>query len=415
MGIVRLSDTRFRVQIRRKGFPPYDRVFPSLQEAQAARDAALVQRNNTQDSAEDMTLSMAWESYRLSSDFHDKSENTRKTEEGRIKPVLASLGGYSLANLAAHPRVIKGYIDERRGYVSKKTGRSLSRTSRRLEIAALSSVVAWAVGREYLLRNFVADVTRPGLTKRKRRVPQVEQGKLEIAVMRFDEPRLAEAARFLLLLRFLGCRPGELAGVLRADIRFVKKDITFRSTKYQEEDRLVHVTGEAMSLLDAQYKEALELAPESPFLFTTKSRKKDEQGDSIWGKYNYSCGVKRLREEGVVAQDFHAHAMRREFISRAIESGLPYSTIRKQTGHHSTQAIEIYDQGLSTAPDIRKALDEHEQATMAERLDGILEAHGFSRQDIEKFMAKQSGEIPSPIKVVLANGEFKPVNKKKKG
>jgi hypothetical protein len=42
---------------------------------------------------EDLTLSRAWEKYRLSSEFDDKSPNTRKTEECRIKPVVAGLGG----------------------------------------------------------------------------------------------------------------------------------------------------------------------------------------------------------------------------------------------------------------------------------------------------------------------------------
>jgi integrase len=405
MGIKALGENRFRVQIRRKGFPAFDRVFPSRPEANAAMDAALANMKNPQGSAEDMTLSAAWETYRLSSDFHEKSNNTQKTEEGRIKAVLASLGWYSLANLAAHPRMVWNYLDERSRHVSEKTGCKLSRTSLRLELAALSSVAAWAVNRQLILRNFVNDVKRPGLSKRKRRVPPVEHGKLELAAQHVEEPKLAQAARFLLLLRFLGCRPGELAALLRADIRFGKRDLTFRDTKYKSEDRLVHSTELAMGLLNSQYYYALESVPESPYLFSTESRKKDDTGNVIYRPYNYACGIKSLRSENIVGKDFHAHAMRREYISRAIESGLPYATIRKQTGHHSTQAIEIYDEGLSTAPEIRKALDEHEHSVDRERFEGLLEAYGMSKEAVQKIIVSLDGEKKSPISRGYANGE----------
>lgn len=414
MGIKQLGENRYRVQIRRKGFPAFDRVFPSRPEAKAAMDAAFANMGKPQGSAEGMTLSAAWESYRLSSNFNEKSDATRKTEEGRIKAVLAILGGYSLANLAAHPRVIWDYVDERGRYVSEKTGRKLSRTSLRLELAALSSVAAWAVTRQLILRNFVNDVKRPGLTKRKRRVPPVEQGKLELAAQHTEEPKLAQAARFLLLMRFLGCRPGELAALLRADIRFGKQDVTFRDTKFKSEDRLVHSTELALELLNSQYKYALASAPESAYLFSTVSRKKDEHGHVIYKSYNYACGIKNLRSENVVGKDFYAHAMRREYISRAIESGLPYATIRKQTGHHSTQAIEIYDEGLSTAPEIRKALDEHEKSIDRERFEGLLEAHGLNKESVQKILASLDDTKKSPITRAYANGESVSLGKRKK-
>ena len=40
--------------------------------------------------------------------------------------------------------------------------------------------------------------------------------------------------------------------------------------------------------------------------------------EATWKAYAYSTAVKRLRKAGVVPADFHAHAMRREFISREI-------------------------------------------------------------------------------------------------
>ena len=416
MSVFEIGKDRYRVQVRRKGFPAYDKMFSSREQAEAAQADVLGEQKLVLKPG-DITLNDAWERYRDSVDFSRKSDSTQKTEITRIKPVLAVLGEYSLLALQEAPRFIYDYIDHRSKAVSQKTRKTISGSSLRLEIAALSAVAMWAQRRKYIIKNFVRDVARPGLAKRKRRVPAVELGKLELTAMDFDEPRLAEAARFLLLLRYLGCRPGELSRLLKADIRFNEQDVTLKDTKYQHEDRLVHMTPNATKWLGAQYTHAKEsTAADSPYLFSTRSRKKDDDGDNVWVPYNYSNGIKLLRDEGVLPADFHAHAMRREYISRAIESGLPYATIRKQTGHHSTQAIEIYDEGLSTAPEIRNALDAHEKSLNVENFKGLLEAHGLSKVWVQKILANIEGEKKnSPITRTFANGESVSIGKKKQG
>lgn len=181
---------------------------------------------------------------------------------------------------------------------------------------------------------------------------------------------LVMPARFVLLLRLLGCWPGELAGLLVTDIHLDQRELLFRDTK-NGTDRRVHTTDQVAGLIAAQRDDTPEYAP---YLFSTWGRKGE------WRPYNYSYAVKKLRASCLVGQDFHAHAMRREFISRAIEAGLTYSTIRKQTGHKSTQAIEIYDEALSTAPEIRAALDKLEVTVRREQLDGAFEALGNGRR-----------------------------------
>jgi hypothetical protein len=240
MSIICLSDTRFRLQIRRKGFPKIDKVFASREEAEMAEQAALVERQEPLVTGEEMTLSEAWEKYSGSAKYADKAVQTQKTESCRIQPVLASLGAYTLAHLAKNPWLISNYIDNRSKAISEKTKKRLSSTSIRLELASLSAVAAWAVKRQLILKNFTHDVERPAQAKRKRRVPPLEQGKLELAQSQSELPVIAQAARFLLLLRFLGCRPGELARLQRRDIRFTHRDVTFRATKFKKEDPRAH-------------------------------------------------------------------------------------------------------------------------------------------------------------------------------
>lgn len=411
MSVRRLANNRYRVQIRRKGFPRYDRVFASEAEARAAYESVLASMRDPQQAAEDMTLAEAWRHYAASADFADKSPRTRDTERGRIKPVLERLGGYALARLAERPRLIWEYIDARSRDVSPRTGRKLSKTSIRLELAALSSVAEWAVRRQLLLRNFVHDVKRPGQSKRKRRVARFELGSLDNATLLHDEPKLAESARFALLCWWLGCRPGELAALRRDDVRFANSEITFRDTK-NKTDRVVHLVRQALSLLNSQLRYAIDAARMSPYVFSTRGR------DGGWKPYNYSQAAKRLRNAGIVASDFHLHAMRREFISRAIEAGIPYATIRKQTGHKSTQAIEIYDEGLSTAPEIRAVLDKHAAAVNTEKVEGLLEvfAHniGLPQAHLDEMLRVLRGEKASVVRRVMANGEEVPLRIKKR-
>jgi integrase len=146
--------------------------------------------------------------------------------------------------------------------------------------------------------------------------------------------------------------------------------------------------------LDTQIRFYKEAGIKSPYVFSTRAKASTvDKPEYVF--YNYESGVKLLRKMGVIEKSFHAHAMRREYISKAIETGLPYATIRKQTGHHSTQAIEIYDEGLSTAPEIREALDRHEKSISADELAGMMRRMGASPEQIRAIRAAMNGDEPA--------------------
>lgn len=396
MSILQLPSGKYRVQLRRKGFPKFDRVFSTREEAEVA-EAAVKGEQRAVESPGELTLAGCWARYCQSQSFLQKASKTRSTEAGRIQPVLAVLGDYSLVNLQNAPALIYDYIDKRSNDISLRTKKKLSSTSVRLEVAALSAVVAYAKQRKIIPANFIRQIERPPQAKRKRRVDGVEVAGLR-SVALSDNRRAAEAARFVLLLRYLGCRPGELAKLRRADVSLLNRELTFRNTKYQQKDRLIHLTKNAIGMLDTQIRYYKESEIQSEFVFSTKSMASTDD-NAVYVFYNYESGVKLLRKLGVIEQSFHAHAMRREYISKAIETGLPYATIRKQTGHHSTQAIEIYDEGLSTASEIRDALDEHENSIQADEIFGMMRRMGMTPDDIRAFresMRRNSGrDIPA--------------------
>lgn len=393
MGITTLPSGKFRLQIRRQGFPRTDETFLTRTEAETAM-AAATQRLRPA-FRDGMNLNEIWEMYAESYDFAQKAKNTKTTERCRIQPVLEKLGQYSLKNLAENTNVIYDYIDARTRVISKRTKKKLSPTSVRLEIAALSALVAFAKKRRLTQSNFIRHIDRPATKKRKRRVPPPEQGKLQLAAHAHGAVT-AEPARFVLLLRLMGCRPGELAELRRADVDLRRHEALFRDTK-NGTDRLAHITKDAIGLIQAQIQST---DKSSPFVFSSRTRKTKE-----WRPYNYSYAVKLLKEVGIVGHDFHAHASRREYISRAIEAGIPLATIRKQTGHKSTQALEIYDEGLSTAPEIRTVLEKHAATVKSEQLSGALEALGLKGDDLEQVVAMIEGRKPQTDWVSFSDGK----------
>lgn len=372
MSVTKLASGRWRLQIRRKTLK-VDELYDSQEAARAAEAVALGAHADT---GMGLTLRQLWLRYLDSEMFAEKAEHTQRTESRRILPVLEALGDCTPQELAAEPGPVYDYIESRRKVISKRTGTKLSNTTRRLELAALSSLIAYAKQRRIVRENFVSSISRPATGKRKRRVAPLEQGKLA-AYARNSDQAVAQSSRFLLLVRHLGCRPGELAELLRGDVDLVDSELLFRDTKNRT-DRRVHITSDAAALLHLQL---LDVPEKCDYLFVTWSPKKKQ-----YVSYNYSGGVKKLREWGVIAQDMHAHAGRREFVSRAIESGMPLLTIKKQTGHKSTQALEIYDEALSTAPELRAALDNLAARVKDENLLGALEAIGMTDEQRAKLL-----------------------------
>lgn len=378
--IKHLPSGKWRVQIRQTHVK-VDEVFDTEEQAVAARDAALRKKAEY---VGPRTLYQVWELYSTAPEFLEKAPKTKTTEVGRIKNVLAGLGSYTLQELEKDTSLIRHFFKARKLHVSKRTGKKMSASSVRLEMAALAAVVSYAVDEEMIDKNLMQGYKRPGQVVRKRRVPPREQGKLAVFA-RNNDPDVGQAARFLLLIRHLGCRPGELKGLRKDQVFLSDDEVLFVDTK-NGTDRRVHATEDARKLLALQ----LEVAPtKTELLFPTWSKYK-----KVWVEYNYTGGVKKLRSLGVVGVDYHAHAGRREFVSRAIESNVPMLTIKKQTGHKSTQALEIYDQGLSTAPEIRAELDRLAERVQMESLRSLVQTAGLSQEQRDLF-ARVLGETPT--------------------
>lgn len=424
---IKLPSGKYRVQIRIKGHPRVDQVFDTKKEAAAFEDS---ERERIESKAPLYTLAMtfreAWHAYHVSLLFQRKKPTTRRTEESRIVRALKSLGDYSLAQLV-DGQVISRFRDQlgmQRVKVmvrqqgddastkpKSKGGRShkvekpllvpghrrdgnedgtLSNDGQRLVLAAVSSVMLWVVEQGLMVRNPMRGIAKPKPGERERRMDRDEELNVFLLAKttKGADQRLHEDARFLAIQRELGCRPGELAELLRADIDLDAFAVRFRNAK-NGDTRIVHMVEEAGQILAIQMVQAEVQHPDSPFVFTSRSR---AEGKPV--RFNYSGAVVRLRDAGVVDHDFHAHAARREFASGAFEAGLPVEDIRKQTGHRSIKALEAYNKSDGMHPDSRRRVEEAGRRRAAERFEDLASALGVSPDKLIEF---QRANTPDPL------------------
>lgn len=404
----KLPNGTYRVQIRVSGFPTIDRTFNSLKAAdEFERDERAKISLGPTPLTKDLRFDTAVELYQRSGQFRKKKLNTQKTERSRIRRAVEALGGYSLENLADGQRIrlfVDTLHDEKLRILERKpNGKigvkrdakrrdgdpdgTLRNESIRLEIAAISAVMNWAVEMDILVSNPIKHMQRPSDLPRRRRLHRDEELAIFTLAVREDlaGTRMGEDVRFLALLRELGCRPSELAELRREDIDLESRALRFRDTK-NGTDRTVPIVEAVADLLSPQLVHAEVQAPDSPFLFTTFGR------DGKARRFYYRSAVDRLREEGVVEKDFFAAACRREHASAAFEHGLHHEDIRKQTGHKSIKALEIYNVSDALHPDARRRLEGEARRRAMERFEDMAAALKVSVDDLQAFVSRKAQE-----------------------
>lgn len=359
MGIHQLKSGKWRAQVRRKGIYPLDQVFSSREEAEAAVVACTRPGSK-------LTLREAWKCFEESSKFHVYAENTKITYRSQIKSALEKLGNKSLEELETAPWLVAQHFDKR----CKSAGNG----KRRLEIAVLGSFAAWAKDRKIVKTNFMRDIERPATPPRTRRVFDTETAsltKIQEKGLNSGKPHLEKHARFQIAVISIGCRPGELASAKPEDIDFAKNSLSVSGkTGY----RVVHLTATAKYVLSEQLKSK----ESGPFIFNRRGGQ----------AYDWKGGVSQLKKHKIVSKGYHSHAGRREFISRAIENGIELTMLKKQTGHKSTQALELYDQSVAAPIALRKQLDKLENVQQHEIFSGLIKQLNLNDDELESLLAK---------------------------
>ncbi|MES9820094.1 MAG: site-specific integrase, partial [Candidatus Thiodiazotropha sp.] len=163
--ITKRSSGRWKAVVRRKGWPTTVKTFRVKKDAEdwarsvedeMARGVFVSRR-----AAETTTVKEALDLYLREITPTKKGANSTNREPGRAKPLKKHLGDYALA--ALNPKILADYRDLRLNTISKKTGRPLSASTVRLELALLSNLYTVAI-REWglgLIANPVAAIRKP--------------------------------------------------------------------------------------------------------------------------------------------------------------------------------------------------------------------------------------------------------------
>ena len=352
----KLPSGRWRLLIRSNSIGRIAETHKTLEAAQAAREIHLGNVNGQLKKSS--TLKQAWERYEKSQKFANYKLNTQRTRKSRIIPVLKKLGDVAIGKIT--PNTVENYLTARKAEREKKPGQPDDQL--RLELDALSATLAYVKKMRVIETNPTLGVSRPRGGTRARRWTAAEEGLL-MQLSGGKVKALRKTARFMLLVRALVCRPGELQHARYADLDLERQTITLRDTKYKGETRTVPFSSVTKSLFMAVLEDELADFPGSPYIFSSRSRKKsEEKGGPV--PYHYGTAIQNARTKyKALPKGLTAHIGRHEGASDLVEdSTLTMPQIMRLTGHHSAQVFEIYNHAepVKFAPQI-EAHEAHRQ------------------------------------------------------
>lgn len=97
-------------------------------------------------------------------------------------------------------------------------------------------------------------------------------------------------------------------------------------------------------------------------------------------------------KRAIVAEDWHAHAVRHEFASASFGSGLPVEDIPKATGHKSIKALEAYNVSDALHPEARKRVEAAATVRQQERFEDLAASLGLSTAELTAAVKDARGQ-----------------------
>lgn len=388
--ITKLPDGGFRLRIRTSRTGSIDEVHGTLKAAQKARDRHL---DNAQGKLRPgSTLAEAWTAYEQSTAFAAKGLKTQSTRRSLIKPVLEKLGTMGIRHIDAH--VIERY----------KQGWSKQRApdSKRLELDALSATLNFAVTMHAIPSNPCKHTPRPPGTRKDRVWTPAEEGLL-MQLSAGDVKPLRKLARFMLLVRALRCRPGELASALVTDLNLERRQVRFRKTK-NTDDRTIPFSPLTASLFGEVMADELEDYPDSVYIFSKRSRKTGpHKGAPVPYDFAGACRDARTKY-GVVPPGLTCHVGRHTGVTNLVEDpetrDLSVAAQMIISGHKTLASFMHYVH--AQAERYRPELEASEASRVEDRVKAAAAILGIPEKRVREILAaKAYAEAINP-KLALA-------------
>lgn len=321
--------------IRRQGWPTTSKTFRTKRDAEdwARRtEDEMVRGVYIQRSAsERLTLRNALGRY-LREVSPTKSKGSHESDITRSKPLISSLGSYSLAAISSD--LVAKYRDERLATVSELTKKPISASSVRLELALLShlytvAIREWGLG---LIYNPVMNIRKPSPPPaRNRRLTSDEEERLIKAIKGHSNPMFSWIVKLAL---YTCMRAGEIVSLRRGQVNLKKRIIHLPRTKNGEARNVPLTIAAAETMRQAMENPIRPL--DSDLVFFGEPGRDGKRRPYVWEK-TWGEMVKR---EGL--EDLHFHDLRHEAISRLVEAGLSDQKVAAISGHKTMQMLKRY-------------------------------------------------------------------------
>ena len=312
MAYIKNVKGRFKVEIKKKGFPRFSRTFIRIKDAkQFAKDTeSKMERNVFEDYsvASGTTLKEILVRYR---DEKTAAKKGAKEETSKI-------------NLLIRHQISLNSLMRLRSHHIYKLMKELSQTRANATVKAYVNLIchAWRVakrewGINLPLENPCDMVTLPKVKDARDRVPsKSEYAKLLDAC---NSSNLFILKDIVIFASSTGARQGEILKMKREHINFEKKQITFYDTK-NSLDRTIPVPEHVLSMLKS-YR---------------------------FGTYVFNTLARRLRKHFTIAckkaeiKDLRFHDLRAFFATNALLSGMSIAQVSFLTGHKDWSQLKRY-------------------------------------------------------------------------
>ena len=324
----------WRALIRRQGWPHTIKTFRLKRDAQdwagATEDEMMRGSYIPRTHGEHMTLDRALERY-LNSVTPTKRPSSQVSDRRAARRLAESLGRYRLAALT--PNVVATYRDARLNTVSERTGRTLSSTTVRLELALLGHLFTiarreWGLGLVINPVHLIA--SPPPAPGRTRRLSGDEEARLLTECDQHSNPMLGWIVRLAL---FTAMRRGEIASLTQDQVNLSRRVIRLTETKNGDSRTVPLSTGAVPALRQALN---CSLRRGSNLIFPGEPGRNGKRSAYIFNRIWTST----LKHAGIDGLQFHD--LRHEAVSRLVEKGFSDQEVISISGHKSMAILRRY-------------------------------------------------------------------------
>jgi integrase len=308
------------------------------------------------DAVEESTpkLSELWIAYEPSA----RRLDSHRSIVGRARHVLAFFGEMESGTITL------GHIEAyRRKRSLEKTPRGTPPApgTRNLEIETLLRILNWSVAHKLIRTHQLVRVPMKQIFEKANNVRRtvITEEQLE-AILAHAAPWLRAA---VLVARDSGMRCKEVMCMRWDQIDWKRGLIFIDSADTKTDEARVTILSERA----ADAIKQLERSPESPYVFSTASKRGHLRGAHYTPVYFSQCFRNACSKAGVKGPDgdIRLHDTRRTFITKARHAGIDTTEIRRMSGHRTDAAFRRYN--VISPVDIMRARGTIEAATEAEK------------------------------------------------